>query len=150
MPETSVVIRPMTLDDVPQVFRIGDQLFADIEILIYGAWSLAEVVHHFTTWGALCFVAEEDGQVIGFALGADRYVSKRMGHLDWIAVAPEHQRHGIGTKLTEAVYKAMGEQGLPFAVSDTKGADPEPIAFFGEHLGLKRVAVVNFFKKPLV
>ena len=149
MSETSVVIRPMTLDDVPQVFRIGDQYFADGEILIYGIWSLAEVVHHFTTWGALCFVAEEDGSLIGFALGADQYVNKHMGHLDWIAVAPEQQRHGVGTRLTEAVYKAMDEQGLAFAVSDTKGSDPAPLAFFGEHLGLKRVAVVNFFKKPL-
>jgi ribosomal protein S18 acetylase RimI-like enzyme len=139
----------MTLDDVPQVFRIGDQYFENGEILIYGIWSLAEVVHHFTAWGELCFVAEEDGHLIGFALGGDHYVNKRMGHLNWIAVAPERQRQGVGTKLADAVYKAMSEQGLAYAVSDTKGSDPGPLAFFGEHLGLKSVAVVNFFKKPL-
>lgn len=150
MSESSLIVRNMTLDDLPQVFRIGDQYFGETgEELSYSYWSLREVVEHFTSWGELCFVAESNKQLIGFALGANEYNGKRMGHLEWIAVAPESQQHGVASQLAEAVYNAMREQGLDYAISDVEDSNHESLSFFGKHLGLKRVAAVNFFKKPL-
>ena len=149
MSETPVVIRKMTLDDIPQVFRIGDPYFGSGEELSYSYWSLGEAVYHFTTWGNLCFVAESDGRLLGFALGANEYNGKQMGHLEWIAVSSDHQQHGVATQLTEAVYAAMRQEGLDFAISDVEETNHESTAFFGTHLGLERITAINFFKKPL-
>ena len=149
MSASAFVVRKMVLEDLPQVFRIGDPYFGRGEELSYSYWSLGEVVEHFTSWGDLCFVAESDGHILGFALGANEYNGRRMGHLEWIAVAPDHHQRGVATRLTEAVYDAMRQEGLDYAVSDVEDSNHESMSFFGKHLGLKSVTAINFFKKPL-
>ncbi|HLW02827.1 MAG TPA: GNAT family N-acetyltransferase [Ktedonobacterales bacterium] len=149
MSESPVVVRQMKLDDLPQVFRIGNPHFGSGEELSYSYWSLDEIVDHFSNWGELCFVAESDGQVLGFVLGANEYNGQRMGHLEWIAVDHAYQQRGVATKLAETVFNAMREQHLPYAVIDVEESNHESMAFFGKRLGLKPVAAINFFKKPL-
>ena len=56
-----------------------------------------------------CFVAEEEGRIMGAILcGHDG----RRGCISHTAVDPAYQRQGIGRKLLEAVLKAMKEEGI--------------------------------------
>jgi ribosomal protein S18 acetylase RimI-like enzyme len=55
-----------------------------------------------------CMLAIKDGETIGIALGQ---VLGGVGRIDWIAVAPEYQRQGIGRKLMKAVEGQMKGRG---------------------------------------
>ena len=56
-----------------------------------------------------CFVAEEQGCVIGAILtGHDG----RRGYISHTAVSPDHQRQGIGTQLVDAALNALKAQGI--------------------------------------
>jgi ribosomal protein S18 acetylase RimI-like enzyme len=56
-----------------------------------------------------CFLAEEDGQVIGTILACD---DGRRGHINHLAVAEDHRRRGVARKLTEAALDALRRQGV--------------------------------------
>ncbi|MBQ5350219.1 MAG: GNAT family N-acetyltransferase, partial [Oscillospiraceae bacterium] len=55
-----------------------------------------------------CFLAEEDGRVIGTILACD---DGRRGHINHLAVAEDRRRRGVARKLAEtalAVLKSLG------------------------------------------
>jgi len=56
-----------------------------------------------------CFLAEEDGRVIGTILACD---DGRRGHINHLAVAMEHRRRGAATLLVEAALDALKKQGV--------------------------------------
>jgi ribosomal protein S18 acetylase RimI-like enzyme len=57
----------------------------------------------------LCFIAEEDGRIIGTLFcGQDG----RRGYIHHTAVAESHQRRGIGLKMVELCLKELGKQGI--------------------------------------
>lgn len=59
----------------------------------------------------LSLVAEQDGSVIGF-LVARRWVDERVGYVDLLAVAPEHQRRGLGRALLLTAFERFAADGL--------------------------------------
>lgn len=56
-----------------------------------------------------CFVAEEEGKILGAILtGHDG----RRGHIGHTAVLPEYQHRGIGKALVEAALQSLEKQGI--------------------------------------
>ncbi len=58
---------------------------------------------------ATCFVAEEQGQIIGAILAGH---DGRRGHIGHTAVSAAHRRHGIGKLLVETTLNALKQQGI--------------------------------------
>ena len=56
-----------------------------------------------------CFVAVEDGRVVGAILAGH---DGRRGYISHTAVAPNHQRRGIGAKLVEAALDGFKAEGI--------------------------------------
>ena len=56
-----------------------------------------------------CFVAEEDGRVVGVILAGH---DGRRGYIYHTAVSPAYQRQGIGAKLVEAALEALRAEGV--------------------------------------
>ena len=56
-----------------------------------------------------CFVAVEQGQVIGGILAGN---DGRRGYIGHTAVSPDHQRKGIGKQLVETALGALRRQGI--------------------------------------
>ena len=56
-----------------------------------------------------CFVAVEDGRVVGAILAGH---DGRRGYISHTAVAPDHQRRGIGAKLVEAALDGLKGEGI--------------------------------------
>ena len=56
-----------------------------------------------------CFVAEEDGKIIGAIMTGN---DGRRGYIYHTAVHPDHRRKGIGTKLAETAMDALKEEGI--------------------------------------
>lgn len=98
-----VHIRLVREEDLKQVYVIEKKCFGKLaypESLINWFYHL-----HLETF----FVAEADGKVVGYAIGA---VIDRRGHIISIAVEPTQQRKGIGTKLLRTLEEALERKGV--------------------------------------
>jgi ribosomal protein S18 acetylase RimI-like enzyme len=68
--EQKVRIREMSIDDLPHVYHIGENIFtAEYSATLYRTWDEYEITSLFNTDNELCLVAEMRDQIVGFALG---------------------------------------------------------------------------------
>lgn len=81
----------------------------------------------------LFFVAEDDGTVIGTAMGG--YDGHR-GHLYSVAVVPRHRRGGIGSALVRRVEAEIAKLGCPKINLHVEPGIENAVAFY-EKLGFK-------------
>ena len=96
-----VRIRRMTETDLDKIKDIDRALVGPERAL---SWPLRVEAHWWVYRPMLNFVAEVDGEVVGFLLGDIRgaeYGTDISGWIDMIGVAPEHQHRGIGQRLVE-------------------------------------------------
>ena len=111
-------IRPMGVQDFAAVYELGLRCY-EVTDKPYNYWSIREVADHLETCPQLCFVAEADGTVVGFALGADTFeIIEDTAHLEWIAVAPEYRRHGLATRLLQTMVDTVEGLGKRRVVAD--------------------------------
>lgn len=129
-----VIIRRMTIDDLPVVYHIGEQLFTSREApLLYRTWDEYEIVDVFNTDPELCLVAELNGEVVGFIIGTT--IEKpgtawKYGYVTWIGVKKAYQKMSVGSKLYKSLEKKMREIGVRMMIVDTEESNREAISFF--------------------
>jgi ribosomal protein S18 acetylase RimI-like enzyme len=56
-----------------------------------------------------CFIAEDEGKLIGTILGGS---DGRRGYLYHLVVHPDYQKHGLGKKLVQTCLDALHAQGI--------------------------------------
>ena len=93
------------------------------------------------------FVATADGRPVGFVAIALNAFHERMGVIDMIAVDPDYQRRGIGTRLTEHAAEHMRARGMDIAVLET-GGDPghAPARAAYDKAGFTLLPIARFFR----
>lgn len=68
-----------------------------------------------------CFVAEDEGNLIGTILGGS---DGRRGYIYHLAVDGDHQKHGIGRELVQVCLQALRDQGIEkchiFVIADNQ------------------------------
>ena len=99
----TVSIRTARIEDVPIVARLIEPYVAQRKLLPRTEEELRDLVENG-------FSAELDGQVIGFA-AVDIY-SKKLAEVQCLAVAPGHQRRGIGKRLVQACVQRARENNV--------------------------------------
>lgn len=128
-------IRPMTLDEVPDVEELTADAFYSLEVASRPAdWPAAErrPREHAESWVARvrhlvsvdpggCFVAEEDGSTVGAAVASIR---EGMWGLAILAVRPGQQVRGVGRALLDAAL-AYGPPGCPGIICSSQ--DPRAV-----------------------
>jgi ribosomal protein S18 acetylase RimI-like enzyme len=81
------------------------------------------------------FVAEEDGEVVGFAIATDVPASLRLGHF-WqirdLFVVPGHRRRGIGRALLDHVQAAAAAAGAARLVLQTEADNTPALRLYAE------------------
>ena len=102
---------------------------AALEQEVFGvdAWSAAAVAEELTGPRRRAVVAEEDGQVVGYAV---TLAGDGMLDLQRIAVRPEHRRAGVASRLLEAVLQGTTADRMLLEVSSANHA---ALAFYGAH-----------------
>jgi ribosomal protein S18 acetylase RimI-like enzyme len=75
----------------------------------------------------LLWVAEEDGRIVGSAMGG---WDGRRGWLYHVAVAPSHRRTGLATRLVTGVEGRLRELGCPRALVSVEAANDTALAFW--------------------
>jgi ribosomal protein S18 acetylase RimI-like enzyme len=92
------------------------------------------------------WVAEVDGDVVGF-VATRTDAASRLGEIHMVAVAPEHQRQGIGGALTRVASDQLAEAGMAVAMVET-GGDPghAPARATYEQAGFTLLPIARYFK----
>jgi ribosomal protein S18 acetylase RimI-like enzyme len=139
-----IVVRPSTVDDVPAMqavsvaaaarFRGVDdpRIARSADAPPYWTEGLERASVQQRAWVAL----DDDGSIIGFAVA---WVVDGEGHLDELAVVPEHGRRGVGRALVDQVVAWTVAQGLT-SITLTTFRDVPWNAPYYEKLGFQVVS----------
>jgi len=133
-------IRELMIDDFPEVFHIGEEIFtAEFSQSLYRTWDEFEITTLFNSDTELCLVAEAGGKIQGFALGTT--VEKRnspwkYGYLIWLGVREEAQKSDVGTRLFNEIKRRMKDQGARMIIIDTSADNEAALSFF-QKMGFK-------------
>lgn len=132
--DEAVRFRNMTIDDFPEVFHIGEEVFTvDYSQSLYRTWDEYEITTLFNSDNDLCLVAEAGETVLGFALGTtvEKHNSSwKYGYLVWLGVRSGIQQGGVGTGLFKEIKRRMKEQGVRMIIIDTSADNQAAIRFF--------------------
>jgi len=145
---TGVAVRPMLVADFGEVYELGLRCY-DVLDKPYNYWSIREVADHLERNPGVCFVAEGDGRVVGFALGDETFeLIEDTGHLEWVAVAPEYRRQGVAARLIERAVEAFREAGKKRVVADIASGN-EASRAMAARTGFTEGISVTYFVKDL-
>ena len=130
----AAAIREMDIDDVAEVFHLGERLFtADKWPNLYRSWDIYDLMTLFTSDGDFCLVAEIEDRIVGFALGS--FLEKprnawRYGYLEWLGVAPAMKGKGLGKRLLDRLTELFIEKGARIMLVDTEMENVDAVKFF--------------------
>jgi GNAT superfamily N-acetyltransferase len=85
--------------------------------------------------GGVCFVAEKDSKVIGYAIGGwshlnfSAYKGKR-AELENICVTEEARNQGVGARLVEALFEWAKQNGATYVMVDAYAPNLKAITFY--------------------
>jgi ribosomal protein S18 acetylase RimI-like enzyme len=132
--EFELEIREMEIDDLPAVFHLGEQIFTSETVpTLYRTWDEFEVTSLFNTDPEFCLVAEIDDVTVGFILGTTVTKTQsawKYGYVVWLAVVPEWQREGLGSRLFDKLAEKMIEDGVRIFMVDTEANNESALHFF--------------------
>ncbi len=138
----------MRVGDFADVYELGRRCYK-LTDAPYNYWSIREVADHLETCPELCFVAEDEGKVVGFALGTDSFaIIEDTAHLEWIGVAPEYRRQGHATRLLQTLVDAVERMGKQHVVADIS-SDNAYSQGLARKLGFTEGLSVTYFTKDL-
>jgi len=144
-----VIVRKMEIEDLPYVWKLGVTEF-DMTKLYHQYWTLPELVHAMVNDADFCIVAEEQGKIVGFAIGHRKFSAWRedLSIIEWCAVEKKHQKKGIGTKLCRGLIEKFRKAGASGVIADIK-ADNEASAKLFRKLFFKKCFTVHWLIRKL-
>ena len=135
--DAGLKIRSIEASDLKRIEEIDNALVGSHRAL---SWPLAAEANWWVKRPMLNFVAEVDGEVVGFLLGDIRAVefgTSKSGWIDIIGVMPQHQGRGIGKNLVAAFCEECQKAGAKVRIV-IRGDDKRLIDFWttvGFHKG---------------
>lgn len=127
-------IREMEIDDLSEVFHLGEMIFTAQEVpTLYRTWDEYEVTSLFNSDNEYCLVAEYEKKIVGFALGTTVSKNKsswKYGYLIWLGVSPDYQRQGMASRLFDKLAEKMIEDGVRMFMVDTGASDHAALQLF--------------------
>jgi ribosomal protein S18 acetylase RimI-like enzyme len=143
--EKEIVIRRMTEDDVSRVKAIDESLTGSSRA---PSWEVGAEIEVAVYRPAVSFVAEVEGEVVGFILGDIRgaeYGKDLRGWIDMVGVNPNYHRLGIGRSLVEKFCEVCRKNGVSAEVV-IRDSDEILKGFFSS-LGFYRGDMINYVKE---
>lgn len=133
-----MVIRKGTKEDIEAIYAIELESFSV-------PWSLESITKELENEMAYYVVAEEAGQVLGYA-GLWDVVGE--GQITNIAVRPSGRRKGIGKKLVEGLMAYGKEKGLEVLILEVRESNEAAIKLYSQ-AGFKDIGKrKNYYTKP--
>ena len=133
-PANKLRIREMSIDDLSEVFHIGEEVFtAEYSPTLYRTWDEYEITTLFNSDSELCLVGEIEEDIVGFALGTTVEKQRspwKYGYMVWLGVRPKMQKTKVAQKLFRELKRRMREQGVRMIIVDTSNDNRAAISFF--------------------
>jgi ribosomal protein S18 acetylase RimI-like enzyme len=135
-PKTNTIkIREIRVDDIPEVYRLGQRLFNPQNVsTFYRTWDAFEVTNNFNQDPHLTLVAETSkGVVVAFALGTTYESQSRRwkyGYILWMGVSRQAQNRGVGRQIYREMERRMRMEGVRMVFVDTAQSNVHAIRFF--------------------
>lgn len=143
----AVQLEQLGFEHLRQVLDLGYRVF-DTTVKPYTSWSLTTVAEHLDTRDSSCWVALEDGVVVGFVLGSMEFeLRDDWAYLEWIAVDPAHQGKGIARRLVDTCCEKLFEAGASRVVTDVEGSNTASATLMGRS-GFTPAVTVTLFVRP--
>ncbi|MGP8080873.1 MAG: N-acetyltransferase family protein [Dehalococcoidales bacterium] len=142
--ENKVIIRHMTLDDVPAIIALDRELNSGSGLLSYNDMATIERGGRLD----LNFVAEVDGKIGGFILAQLTYLMipfTEVCIIQGIFADPKYHEHHLGSKLMQALLDHCQTEGI----NRIRTLIPEhniELQQFAERHGFQRSNIINFDK----
>ncbi|WP_034993030.1 GNAT family N-acetyltransferase [Liquorilactobacillus vini] len=138
-----VQIRKMTIADYDQAYALWQKTPGmHLHSLDNSQAGIKQVIDHNPT---LCFVAEDQNNIVGTILGA---TDGRKGYFYHMAVAEKYRHQQIGSQLIANVLKGLKQQNIQkvglFTVTDNLQGQN-----FWKHLGFKERPDIKYFDLDL-
>jgi ribosomal protein S18 acetylase RimI-like enzyme len=146
-----VAVRPMTLDDLGSVWRLGKILFTGEISYSRRLWTEDELLARFVDNPDLCLVAEYNGRAVGFIIGG---VLKRSGsswstgYFLWIGVSKRFQKKGVALRLYRELERKLKDRGARDVIAEVETRNFKAIDFM-RRTGFREDHTVSFLKKRL-
>ncbi len=131
-PDSDIIIRNLTIDDLAPVFHLGEKIFTLQSFPnLYRVWDEYEVVNFYSNDPESSFVAEINGEIVGFILSYIVNKSpKKYGYLVWMCVDPKYESKGIASKLFDEFKNYMLENDVKMLLVDTEAENKKALRFF--------------------
>jgi ribosomal protein S18 acetylase RimI-like enzyme len=127
-----IKIREMCIDDVADVFHLGEELFTFSTFPnMFRTWDEFEVIDFFSSESEFCLVATRKGKIVGFLLSTIiEKRSRKYGYLVWFGVDGSVRRKGVASKLFDRMKRIMKKSGVNMIIIDTQADNVEALEFF--------------------
>ena len=143
-PEQTPTIRRLRIDDAEEIGKIYSAITqktvkADFKRL---------VEEHARKSKESCFVAELDGQVVGFMISYILTLGFGMEKSAWIAtlgVMPDYWGRGIGESLAREIFRFFKSEGISHVYTSVRWDSPDLLSFF-KTMGFDRSNFINLRK----
>lgn len=160
---SEVLLRPMRVEDVPAAERLSAESFYELDVRLHrpglpvperrpptraGNW-ITRTTHFLDTDPGGCWVAEVDGELVGFATS---FVRELTWFLATFAVRPGLQGRGLGKRLLDAAMEHGRGclRGMLSASSDPKAVRRYRLAGFSLHPQMFLYGTVDRSAIPVV
>ncbi|MGW8225385.1 MAG: GNAT family N-acetyltransferase [Anaerolineales bacterium] len=128
LPAPDLTLRPMTLDDLPQVEILDRLAFGSI-------WHNSRLsLEYAFRQAAIATIAEIDGQIVGYQISTGMQMG---GHLARLATHPRYQRRGIGDAILRDLMFQFKQRGAVRITVNTQEDNLGSITLY-ENLGFSR------------
>jgi len=129
----NLIIRRMEIEDLAEVFALGERIFTSKSPNLYRTWDEYELTEFFLSDSDLCLVAEANAKIVGFILGTtlSKYRSAwTYGNMTWLGVHNKYRKIGIANKLFNHLIDLMIKKGVRIVVADTEADNKLALDFF--------------------
>ncbi len=137
-----VLIRPLKPEDLEAIVEIDQKILGTRRPDFY----LKKISKNSKKQNTIALVAEVEGKVVGFILGAisgwEFGVPSTFGWIDTVGVDPEFQGRGIGTFLFKNIVKEFLKFGIKRIYTLVSWEDWDLLAFFRK-MGFRRGELIN-------
>jgi ribosomal protein S18 acetylase RimI-like enzyme len=148
----AIKIREMGIDDLSEVFHIGESIYSSQDFpIMYRTWDEYTVTSLFNGNPEFCLVAESNEKVIGFVMATKIEKSQsawKYGYVVWTGVRKSYQRSGVASRLYNMIEQKLKESGVRIVMADVEGNNAKALKFFREK-GFERAAIYIWVKKTL-
>jgi ribosomal-protein-alanine N-acetyltransferase len=145
----TVKIRPARATDIDGLVMIEQQCF---NVYYYAFYTLdrRDFEYYLEDTDNLFLAAILDERLVGYVVGpVERWREPPAAHIDSIAVLPETQHLGIGSRLLQSFVQQVCRHGCEMVTLEVSPANETGMAFFTKH-GFRRVhRLRNYYGKGL-